>query len=309
MFDNTGQPTPKPTGHGAQPGAPMPPANASDQLAAPTPPAPAAEDSTPAAPTIPPVAAPQKTAPTPGPVDDIFVHTDRSQLAAPAPDAVTHPEPPSPLNAGKASPFKAAGEAPSDIETSPYMATSDNAPPIAGAPHAAKHKKAPKNSKRKYFIIGIAGLAIIGGAAFAWWFFTLNTEPLVEVVPTENQQQNQQASPSPVRQVQPPTTNPLVPDVPAPTEVSENPIEEPDSPTVVDINKDTDLDGLTDEQERSLGTDMFSNDTDLDGLLDQEEVEIYLTNPTNSDTDGDGFKDGEEVSNGYNPNGAGNLIQ
>jgi outer membrane protein OmpA-like peptidoglycan-associated protein len=60
-------------------------------------------------------------------------------------------------------------------------------------------------------------------------------------------------------------------------------------------NLDSDGDGLTDEQERKLGTDPYNADSDGDGLSDGDEVNKYHTNPLNSDTDGDGLKDGEEV--------------
>ncbi|MEP7234674.1 MAG: OmpA family protein [Ignavibacteriota bacterium] len=62
-----------------------------------------------------------------------------------------------------------------------------------------------------------------------------------------------------------------------------------------DGNLDSDGDGLTDEQERSLGTDPHNPDSDGDGLKDGEEVNEYKTNPLNGDTDGDGLKDGAEV--------------
>lgn len=64
-------------------------------------------------------------------------------------------------------------------------------------------------------------------------------------------------------------------------------------------NDDADGDGLTDAQERLLGTDPHNPDTDGDGLKDGEEVNKYKTNPLNSDTDGDGLKDGEEVRTYY----------
>jgi len=60
-------------------------------------------------------------------------------------------------------------------------------------------------------------------------------------------------------------------------------------------NLDSDGDGLTDEQERILGTDPHNPDSDGDGLTDGEEVNKYKTNPLNADTDGDGLKDGQEV--------------
>jgi uncharacterized protein YvpB len=42
-------------------------------------------------------------------------------------------------------------------------------------------------------------------------------------------------------------------------------------------------------------------DSDKDGLSDYEEKSVYLTNPNNSDTDSDGYKDNEEVFCGYSP--------
>ena len=70
---------------------------------------------------------------------------------------------------------------------------------------------------------------------------------------------------------------------------------------------DSDLDGLSNEEEKQLGTNPNNIDTDGDGLTDYEEVSIYHTNPLNADTDGDGFNDGIEVRRGYNPLGPGKL--
>ena len=64
---------------------------------------------------------------------------------------------------------------------------------------------------------------------------------------------------------------------------------------------DSDNDGLTDEEERRIGTNPNNFDSDNDGLTDNAEVKIYKTDPLNPDTDGDGYKDGQEVSNGYDP--------
>jgi hypothetical protein len=73
--------------------------------------------------------------------------------------------------------------------------------------------------------------------------------------------------------------------------------------------QDTDGDGLTDEEEATVKTNIKTVDTDEDGLFDYEEVKIYRTDPLNRDTDKDGYIDSAEVINGYNPLGAGRLFQ
>lgn len=70
---------------------------------------------------------------------------------------------------------------------------------------------------------------------------------------------------------------------------------------------DNDLDGLTDTEEKQLGTNSKSIDTDEDGLMDYDEVKTFGTNPLKMDTDGDGAIDGEEVRMRTNPKGAGKL--
>lgn len=50
----------------------------------------------------------------------------------------------------------------------------------------------------------------------------------------------------------------------------------------------------------------LNKDSDNDGLTDQQES-LYGTNSLNPDTDNDGYLDGDEVQNGYNPLGAGKL--
>jgi hypothetical protein len=71
---------------------------------------------------------------------------------------------------------------------------------------------------------------------------------------------------------------------------------------------DTDRDGLIDEEEKQKGTDPTLADSDGDGLTDYDEAVVFGTNPLNPDTDGDSYKDGDEVRNGYNPKGAGKLL-
>ncbi len=60
---------------------------------------------------------------------------------------------------------------------------------------------------------------------------------------------------------------------------------------------DPDGDGLTNREEKQLGTDKKNPDSDGDGLMDGAEVLTHKTNPLSADSDGDALKDGEEVNN------------
>ncbi|HLC69984.1 MAG TPA: hypothetical protein VJH75_02970 [Patescibacteria group bacterium] len=71
--------------------------------------------------------------------------------------------------------------------------------------------------------------------------------------------------------------------------------------------KDNDFDKLTNDEEKSLGTNSAKADSDSDGVLDYDEVKIYGTDPLKADTDSDGHKDKEEILNGFNPKGEGKL--
>jgi outer membrane protein OmpA-like peptidoglycan-associated protein len=70
---------------------------------------------------------------------------------------------------------------------------------------------------------------------------------------------------------------------------------------VVNFAKDTDADGLSDDDEVKYGTNPNKPDTDNDGLLDGKEVHRYRTDPKNRDTDDGGISDGAEVSHKTNP--------
>ena len=72
--------------------------------------------------------------------------------------------------------------------------------------------------------------------------------------------------------------------------------------------QDTDLDGLDDLIEASLGTDPNDPDTDDDGLLDGDEdvdadgvLDGDETDALDADTDDDGLSDGDEIAWGTNP--------
>ena len=65
----------------------------------------------------------------------------------------------------------------------------------------------------------------------------------------------------------------------------------------ISCSNDNDEDGLTNDQEKELGTDPNNSDTDGDGLMDGLEVTKYMTNPLKADTDGDNLSDKDEIMN------------
>ena len=67
------------------------------------------------------------------------------------------------------------------------------------------------------------------------------------------------------------------------------------------LTDDTDSDGLTDLEEKTIGTNPNQMDTDGDGLSDFSEVRTHKSDPSNTDTDGDGYRDGIEVFSDGNP--------
>lgn len=77
-----------------------------------------------------------------------------------------------------------------------------------------------------------------------------------------------------------------------------------DEDGVSDLYEDLDGDGLTNEEEFNYNTQPLEKDSDLDGLSDSEEIRIYKTNPNKVDTDDDGLTDKEEVELGTDPNKA-----
>lgn len=66
----------------------------------------------------------------------------------------------------------------------------------------------------------------------------------------------------------------------------------------VDITTDTDKDGLSDDLEKYIGTDIAKKDTDRDGLSDYQEKIIFNYNPLIKDSDSNGINDGDEDHDG-----------
>ncbi len=161
------------------------------------------------------------------------------------------------------------------------------------------------SKKGMFLVIGILLLVVAGaGIGFSLWRSSKKTavKPMAPVN-VESAVVTPPAGEVPTAPVVgPPPEAPLPTVIPSEAEESLPPV----TPPVV---VDTDGDGLTDEEEARLGTDSAKVDTDDDGLTDYEEVIIWKSNPLTADTDGDGYSDGIEVRNGYNPLGAGKLLE
>ena len=228
---------------------------------------------------------------------------------------------PANLPIGSASPFPNVGEVPrgvrGDGSVPPSMTPSN--PPLAGggttvpldmfepvdggvsAPSslALDHQpEAPHKSggALKVILIVVGAfvlLALIGWGAFALLGAAESDTPTS--LPSSQTPSNSPLSGGGTEPAEPTSPSSPVDDQPS----TPAPVEEPDG----------DGDGLTDAEEARYGTAIHKPDTDNDGLFDREEVMVYRTNPLSADTDGDGFLDGSEVSNGYNPNGPGRLLE
>lgn len=182
-------------------------------------------------------------------------------------------------------------------------------PGVPGAPPGVTAP--PKTAGPSKLLLGIVGLVILGGIGVGAYFLFMKppetgtqTPGAVADMAADQAADMEDAGTAEMEPAdgseETPSDEPLVEPEP------EEPILPPDEQSAP---LDSDSDGLTDEEERDLGTDPQSPDTDSDGLSDREEVYIYDTDPKNPDTDGDSFLDGEEVRSGYDPNGPGRLFE
>ncbi|MBI1961682.1 MAG: hypothetical protein HYS45_03200 [Parcubacteria group bacterium] len=237
-------------------------------------------------------------------IEDIFAGTDAVAQTLPQsskPSPQTIPGPPTALAGGKLKPL--AGNAPGI----PTLQASGSAG--AGFPF------------KKLFIIVFVSLGIIGAGAAAFVVLQGRSDlatpalqlgaPQDAAAPTAAQDtsaastvsRDAEDTTSPdVRGASPDTSAILQDFQQSQIDRALNPI--PQDPASID----TDQDGLSDAQEFGQGTNPRLVDSDGDALSDWEETAIFGTDPLNVDSDADSYLDGEEVQNGYNPLGAGKLL-
>lgn len=169
-----------------------------------------------------------------------------------------------------------------------------------------EQKSASKKKLITLIVVSVLFLVIVTGAYFGYTYYVkggnrlsfLNGEKASDLGSVENVSENTAVDTN-VNQTPVNNENQVV---------GENENNNPENVPVTNNGvKDTDGDGISDQDEVVRGMDIENPDSDSDGLFDREEVMVYNTDPTLADTDGDGFGDGDEVKGGYNPNGIGKL--
>ncbi len=186
-------------------------------------------------------------------------------------------------------------------------------------PNISYNNGGVKRSSLAVFLIPVLVVAIIALIVIGSWLIygKMQESFFKQSNPVENMQNMENEDfLSPVNKTEPlvETPTPPLPEV-QPEEIPQSVLDAQVTTTTTTTTTtensneeiDTDQDGLTDREEKLLGTDPRNADTDGDGLTDYAEVKTYKTDPLNPDTDGDGFKDGEEVINGYDPTKTGGV--
>lgn len=200
------------------------------------------------------------------------------------------------------------------------------APPNSSAQEKPAKKLAFKPSKKELIIWIILFVVVAGVIAGSFYWIS----GFLGSTPDDYQYQNEGSGQESLQSEKEATDSSQNQEASGEGEDVELPQEEEEEEEDFSQPQDTDGDGLTDEQEREIGTEVDNPDTDGDGLNDREEfltyktnplkadtdddglndyeeIRVYGTEPSNPDTDGDGYLDGEEVESGYNPRGEGEL--
>lgn len=259
-----------------------------------------------------------------GEPEDVFADTAEFVPVAPQQGSST-----SALDAGILKPRDAFGSAPSaplPSLTPIHIGANPESTPVSpqANPQMDENMLPPMNTLKEptmsrgimVAIIVILGVLLVGGAG--WWVLQYLNVP--ETVPVEEEIPEEVVVP-------PEPTLPVIDETQKPTidftntevlpvddagfvnEMDATSSQNVDQSILFGESPDTDVDGLDDKKESTLGTDPMKNDTDRDGLSDGDEVLIFGSNPLLSDTDGDTYSDGNEVKAGYDPNGSGKLFE
>ncbi len=194
------------------------------------------------------------------------------------------------LDAGLGSPIPPAGMNPAQ----PAMAAGGMAPEPAGG-------------SRKYFIVGFLVLLLIGigvGGYFAYVKFSSMVSE-TEEQPAAVETSDDTAAPAAVKPAVETAETATTTEVAAATSTATtSPLAGVETATTTPEAVATTTPAAT---TTAVAADR-TKDSDSDGLTDYEETNFYQTNLSIADTDGDGFSDGAEVKNGFNPLGAGKMI-
>lgn len=214
-----------------------------------------------------------------------------------------------------ATPTPPAPQAPADMFAGLDAGLGSPIPPMGinpGQPAAAAQGMAPEpaGSSRKYFIVGFLVLLLIGivvGGYFAYAKFSAmvnkDKEPSAAVeTPVETAKTEIVATTSTKPAVE--TSETLSATSSSAVATSTGLLPATSSP----LAAETATTSASAATSTATAVSDRTKDSDNDGLTDYEETNFYHTNPNIADTDGDGFADGAEVKNGFNPLGAGKMI-
>jgi hypothetical protein len=240
----------------------------------------------------------------------MFDNVNPSAPAAPqqpiVPPAPSAPQPPTPPTAAAPQPL-------TDMFAGLDAGLGSPVPPMGVNPAqpggaATGMNPEPSGGSRKYFIVGFLVLLLIGivvGGYFAYGKFSAMVNKDGEQPGTVE---------TPVETAKPDTTTPATTTKPA-VETADTASGTTGSSTATStatttspLSADTATTSPSATSTAAAPAADRTKDSDNDGLTDYEEVNFYKSNPAVGDTDGDGFLDGAEVKNGFNPLGAGKMI-
>lgn len=196
--------------------------------------------------------------------------------------------------APSSSPAPSIPVAPSPVEnTEPAI---KNTPSNFNPKNFAAVPAAPSQINKNIIFLGALVVVAIGGLVFgAWWFFFRSKSAAPAEITNPDVKNLYETTVNADGQQPSADKNNIVDNLSNNNNAPVNINDKPSAPL------DSDGDGLTDEEELRINTNLANPDSDGDGLFDREEVYVYKTNPLMFDTDDDGLSDKEEVTGQTNP--------